>query len=456
VRLATAFALTLFGCGQGAAPPAVASQSTPPAPAVDAAVAPPSASAPSTPPPADGCAVLDPKLPELIKTDIDVENPPIKDFGGGDQMAPIWKKLAKIVRKKGTDSIRIAVYGDSNMTRDYITGELRRTLQLQFGDAGHGYIAVGKPWSWYLHEDVKHGVADGWVSYNMTTKQVADRLYGLGGIAAQSQMPGARAYFETADSSSKVGQKANRVEVMYLKRPKNGTFDVVVDGKKLGTIDTNADAIGAGIQRYDVPDAHHKVELFSGPEAMKPVRLLGLILERKEPGIVVDSIGIGGVNMQLIARGKREVAIETLRMRNYDLIVLLTGATEPDLPSHVASAKKLVATFREALPNAVVMMLSPPDLAGGTIEHPTRVIRMNQIERQKLEVTRSEKLVYWDFRAAMGGEQSIVHFAERKMAWTDFIHLTQTGGHYMGRRFAHALVGDFRRYLKKDPKAGCE
>jgi hypothetical protein len=455
VRLAGAFALALFGCGQGAAPPVAANPTQPPPAVAEAGAPSASAPAPATPVPASGCATLDPKLPELITTDMDVANPPVKDFSDADQMAPVWQKLAKIVRKRGDDSVRIAVYGDSNMTRDYITGELRRTLQAQFGDAGHGFVAVGKPWSWYLHEDVKHGVADGWVSYNMTTKQVADRLYGLGGIAAQSQMPGARAYVETADAGSAVGQKANRVEVLYLQHPKNGTFDVVVDGKKLATIDTKAAQIGAGIQRYEVPDTRHKVELFSGPDAMKPVRLLGVVLERKEPGIVIDSLGIGGVNMQLIARGKRELMIETLRMRKYDLIVLLTGATEPDLPSHVASAKKLVATFKEALPQAAIMMLSPPDLAGGTIERPTRSIRINQIERQKLEVARTEKLVYWDFRAAMGGEQSIVHFAERKMAWTDFIHLTDKGGHYMGRRFAHALVGDFRRYLAKDPKAGC-
>jgi hypothetical protein len=40
-------------------------------------------------------------------------------------------------------------------------------------------------------------------------------------------------------------------------------------------------------------------------------------------------------------------------------------------------------------------------------------------------------------------------------AWTDFIHLTETGGRLMGARFAAALLRDFKRYLGKHPTAGC-
>ncbi len=335
----------LFACEPRAAPPVTQGRAPARAlpPALDRGTpdaAPPVASSSAS----TSCAPLSPKLPDLIATDIDAPVPPIEDFGD-HQLAPMWNKLARIARQREKEPLRIAVYGDSNMTRDFITGEARRTLQAAFGDAGHGFVAVGKPWSWYLHENVKHGLADGWVSYNMTTQQVSDRLYGLGGIAAQSQMPRARAFFETADQDSPVGKTADHIEVMYLKTPTSGTFEVVVDGKKLANVDARATQISAGIERFDLPDAHHKLELYSGPEAMKPVRFLGVVLERRTPGVVIDCLGIGGVNMQLLTRGKRELMLQTLAMRKYDLVVLLTGATEPDLPSHVRSAKKLIATI---------------------------------------------------------------------------------------------------------------
>ena len=48
------------------------------------------------------------------------------------------------------------MYGDSNLTADYLTGRLRRQLQARFGDGGHGYVALSRPWEWYSHNDVHH------------------------------------------------------------------------------------------------------------------------------------------------------------------------------------------------------------------------------------------------------------------------------------------------------------
>src|SRR5690348_16988450 len=44
---------------------------------------------------------------------------------------------------------RIVHYGDSPTTADMITGDVRLLLQRRFGDAGHGFSLVAKPWAWY-------------------------------------------------------------------------------------------------------------------------------------------------------------------------------------------------------------------------------------------------------------------------------------------------------------------
>lgn len=413
-----------------------------PAPAPSETPADPSACTPLTlqvePPPADH---IDAKIPE------------IQDFSqGGNQLDATYEKLARLLRGRATESVRIGFWGDSNMTRDFISGELRRVLQRRFGDAGHGFIAVGKPWSWYIHENVQHGSDSSWAAVNMSTNQVLDRLYGMGGVAAQASHGGAHAWVATAEKGAPVGTRASRIQVMYLKHPKYGSFEVKIDGNSRGVTETAASEPGAGLLSYDVPDGAHRVDFISRDA---PVRLLGAVLERSAPGVVVDDLAIGGVNTELIARADAKLTAATLRMRDYDLVMLLTGATEPDAPSHDAGAKALVQTVRSALPNAAFLMMSPPDLAGGDLAHPTRVIRMNQIERRKLDVARDLGLLYWDFRGAMGGEQSIVRFAEHKMAWKDFIHLTGTGGHAMGRRFAIALLRGFAAWLEKHPDAGC-
>lgn len=399
------------------------------------------------------CRALQVNLPELIATPLDVPVPELVDFSAHEQMAKFYEKLARVARGRAKDHVRILMYGDSNLTRDEISGELRRTLQRAWGDGGHGFIGVGKPWSWYVHENVKHGAtANAWKVFNESTDQTADRLYGFGGLASQNIIARAEAWVATADAGSPVGKTASHFSVIYLERPGHGAFRVKIDGKELERIDSSAPEVRAAIRRFDVPEAAHKLEI-STEAAI--VRLLGVVLERSEPGVVVDTVGIGGVNAELLARGDRALAIQTLRMRQDDLVILLTGGTEPDAPSHLVATRELIARHKEALPDAPFMILSPPDTAGGSIERPMPSVRVEQVEKQKRLAAEEGKTMYWDFRGAMGGKLSIVRFAEHKMAWKDFIHLSTAGAHYMGRRMAYALMRDFAKYLEKHPRAGC-
>ncbi len=444
-------------CGGGPAPEA------PSPPAAPAPVSPASSTSPTETPagaasssPAPDtkaeCEPLQFAIPEPDTSVVKAPVPGLEDFGQ-DQMAPFYESLAAVARGKRKEPRRIGIYGDSNMTRDFITGQLRRELQKLFGDSGHGYIGLARPWSWYLHMDVRHNFdKTAWKPFNMATTQVADRYYGFGGIAPQNIQSKARTWVATAKEGSPVGTKLDHVEIYYLKKPKHGSFEVLVDKKHFADVDTAGPEVEAGRLVFDLPEGPHRIDIVTGP---KLVRLLGAVLERKTPGVVVDSIGIGGVNSELLARADRDLVIQTLKMRKHELFVLLTGAIEPDSPKHGAAMKEVIERHREARPGVPFILMSPPDLAGGSLNAPTKSVRINQVAKAKLKTAREAKTLFWDFRGAMGGEQSIVNFAQHKMAWTDFIHLTEPGGRLMGRRFAIALLRDFRRYLGQHPSAGC-
>ncbi|MBI5537551.1 MAG: hypothetical protein HY898_32815 [Deltaproteobacteria bacterium] len=457
-RAATAVVLLFLGCGAPpSSTPAIANAPSPPRstePAPPSAQPPAASSSPPAAPIAARCEPIQTSLPELITTDIDVPVPAIED-PTAQVMTPLHDKLARLVRGKATEPVRIGMYGDSNMTRDFITGEMRRTFQTRNGDAGHGFISLGQPWSWYLHQDIRHGLdKDGWKSIDMSTDQVLDRMYGFAGIAAEAQRPNAVSWVATSVEPSVIGRKVSLLDVYFLKRPKGGTFDIRVDGKVIETVDTKSPQIEAGFHAFEVDDAPHRVDFVSGPKGL--VRLMGVVLERKAPGIVVDSLGIGGVSMELIARGDRAIAIQTLRRRKYDLVIFLTGATESDTPGHAKAVEQLVALHREALPGVAILMMSPPDLAGGPDKKPTLNPRMGRLSREKRRLALATGCAYWDFRGAMGGDQSIVRFTDRGMAWNDYIHLSEKGGAYMGRRIAYAIWRDLMGYLERHPTAGCD
>src|ERR1700749_4377902 len=75
--------------------------------------------------------------------------------------------------------VTVLHYGDSPTTADLITGDTRALLQQRFGDAGHGFNLIAKPWAWYGHRDVN--ISDhGWKSVT-GVGSMRQGMYGVGG-----------------------------------------------------------------------------------------------------------------------------------------------------------------------------------------------------------------------------------------------------------------------------------
>src|SRR5580658_5609226 len=86
---------------------------------------------------------------------------------------------ASLHRKEVT---RILHYGDSPTTADSITSDVRRLLQERFGDAGHGFLLIAKPWAWYGHAGMELE-ATGWKIEPASQARARDGIHGLGGVS---------------------------------------------------------------------------------------------------------------------------------------------------------------------------------------------------------------------------------------------------------------------------------
>ena len=80
------------------------------------------------------------------------ESVSIQDYGCG--MNHFYSALARTEQKQPGAITRISHFGDSPISGDLISGEARTLLQEKFGDSGHGYILISKPWDFYYHEGV--------------------------------------------------------------------------------------------------------------------------------------------------------------------------------------------------------------------------------------------------------------------------------------------------------------
>jgi len=366
-----------------------------------------------------------------------------------EAMKGFYEALARLVRGRADDHVRIAVFGDSNLTMDFTSGRMRRKLQRRFGDAGHGFVSLSKPWSHYQHMDVRHAAIEGWVSYVITTKPIGDGLYGLGGIAAENQWQGASTFVQTAVEGAPVGTRASRFDLFYLERPLGGDLELRLDGVSKAVVSTKGSSKALGYYRLQADDGPHRLEVLAA--SSRSARIFGAVLERDAPGVVVDSFGVGALNTKTLGRHDPALFAAMLKKRRYDLIVFLTGANDVFTMDAVApTMRRVLALCREALPEVSLLMATPPDRG---LKKPFR--QTLDVVAQRRIVAQSEGCALWDQFEAMGGAGSMATYVKKGFAMSDAIHFNERGAAFVADRFVTALLDGLKAYIEASPGAGC-
>jgi hypothetical protein len=408
---------------------------------------------PAAPP---ACAPLEVKIPPIQSIDGEPPNVPF-EYGEGKKhaaLAPFYEKVARLMRGKTKEPIRIAVYGDSNGTRDYLSGHVRRMLQSQWGDAGHGMMTLGRPWRWHSHMDVKFDdKTTSWGSFTVTSNMSYDAFYGHGLISAYNMHNGAVSYLGTVDPPSPVGRSASRLEVAYLEAKGMGSFAMRVDGVEMGRVDANGDKPRAAFAEVRVPDGAHKMEIVT--TSPRHLRVFNMVIERDVPGFVVDGIGVGMLNCPYVMRDDAEVYKATFARRKYDLVIFHLG-TLSNPREYASCMDKLLARQREAIPGVPVLVLSPPDFLNDRFTPPRPEPWVSAVRDAQRAYTTTHDLAFWDFFASMGGSGGMIRFERLHFSINDGVHLSEKGGAYMAGRLVEALWKDFEGWSKANPRAACD
>jgi hypothetical protein len=404
---------------------------------------------------ASACAAIPAAVTEPVAFSTGVVKSAVpRVVGDAELLRPFHEKLARLARGAGNQKVRVAFYGDSNMTRDFISGAFRRAVQARFGDGGHGFVAAARPWGWYEHMDVRHDVTpkDTWGVFAVSGRPLGDKIYGFANIAAETSRGGATTWAATAyGSAAPVGKTASSAEVFYLKKPGGGTFTVTVDGAKIEDVSTDAESPEAGYVHVKFPDGPHKVE--SVVKGGRPVRIFGTSLER-EAGVVVDSLGAGALNFELLAHVDSESRIAMLRERNYDVIVFLLGTNLLGAASQRKWVSAVLGDMKKALPNAALILMSPPD-QGVSHTDSTSNPAVAKLAQDLKETAQAEHVLFWDFYEGMGGKGAIRAFVRTGLGEPDCVHLGFSGASLMGTRFASEIVRGFTSFSIANPEAGC-
>lgn len=344
----------------------------------------------------------------------------------------------------GEGQARIVAYGASHVASDFATGTLRRALQQEFGDAGHGFVLPAHPWPHYRHLDVtvesNHRLWDA-QRVRVGTGEVG--LYGLAGVSVTAES--ARAFGRVVTGS----QHASRFELFYLERPDGGAIDVRIDDRPVGRVRTRGAEARAGYALFTAPDGPHTFEIRARGDG--PVTVFGVAVERETPGVIVDTLGINGARAAAQLLWQEELWREHLRRRAPDLVVLAYGTNESgddDQPieTYERDLRTVVARVRAAAPAASCLLIGPSDRPvanrDGTFAERPRTAMVIDAQRR---VSAELGCAFFDLVAFGGGPMHMVEWASLEPAWAqrDHVHYTFRGYERLGQVLHGALLSGY-------------
>lgn len=377
---------------------------------------------------------------------------PIEEPREGPALAHFYNELRELAAGEDEDGkVRILVYGGSHTQADVYPGYIRTYLQTRFGDGGPGFVSFNKVNRWFRYQDWLIDESGDWkCEHAQRSSARKDGYYGLLGAsgAGDSRRCRTKVYPRHEDAA------ASHYELFFLRQPEGGTFKLYVDGERVAKVDTEAEDYGPGYHSFELDEAAgHELEvrLLGDGE----VRLFGVVMERDQPGVVVDTLGISGTRAANMLKWDAAIWTDQIRRRDPDLWTMFYGtneATDEDQPisAYRADLREVIARFQAAAPEASCLLIGPGDFPRELEEDVwvprPRLVQIVEVQR---DLAYEMGCGFWDTLAFMGGVNSMHTWATSRpqMASRDHIHFTKRGYVRMGMAVTDAIMARFDRGL---------
>lgn len=360
-------------------------------------------------------------------------------------LSPFYQALWRTEAKTPGAITRVLHYGDSPVTADSITADARMLLQQRFGDAGHGFVLIAKPWAWYGHRGIRLA-SRGWRMEPASQSRARDGFHGLGGVNFIGS-PSASSTIQLPDD------RHTRVQVYFEQQPGGGTFSLSAGGTLLGDVETAGDSKAPGFAAFALPPQTDEVTLTVRSGS---VRVFGWSFEKAGPGIVYNSLGLNGGQVQVALRYFEPTQwAEELQHEKPDLVVINYGTNESVFPDYIEryyekELRSLVERVRASVPRAAVLIMSPMDRGvreGGEIVTPEILPRIVEIQAK---VAMETGCAFFNTFEAMGGAGTMAKWyaSQPRLVSADFMHPLPGGAAIVGRLLNSAICDGFEQFKK--------
>jgi lysophospholipase L1-like esterase len=385
---------------------------------------------------------------------------------------PLFRALDAAERRDPAGRALLLFFGDSHTSGDSMTSRLRVTWQARFGDAGRGLVAAGRPTArHYYQRDVRYGASGSWRSAIGGSKD--PEPFGIAGLRIYGDKKGAQLWVETC-AECRAGTQVSQFEILYHAAPDRGLLRYRVDDGPWQQLSAKTAAIEPphpARHVIPVPDGPHRLTLEHGGGGV--IDLYGVAMERRGPGVIVDSLGVVGRRLGNLRSWDWSIIGDQLSTRDPRLVVLQYGTNEADdalldLDALARYYDDTILRIRAAAPTASILILGPPDVgvreAGASCDRmkarvgidagiagiiPECQWRTPGILREIISVEHAaavrNRVAFFDTFAAMGGADHMDgwYSNEPKLAYKDRVHFTDLGYQLWADELSSALLAAY-------------
>ncbi len=333
--------------------------------------------------------------------------------------------LQRVQRALASGNARIAVMGDSYIEGDILTQDLRSQLQARYGGRGVGFVPG-------------HSIAAG---FRRTIRQTDNGLtiHGMQKAPSSPYFNISGEYF-TAPSRAKVTYKSDSKwdvsRLLYI-APSAGTITFRTDSSEYVV---NVEP-GQQVQEYRLPEHTGKFEIDINCPGLV---FLGSWLEGNS-GVGVDCMSVRGNSGINNRKLNVDLASQMRQFTDYDLIILEYGVNaltskQKNYEHFGKMLQESAERVRECYPNAQIMIMGIGDRGEkfqGEVHSMPTAPAMVEAQRQ---AAKAAGCLFFDTREAMGGQDAIVDWKNRKLANSDYIHINSAGGKVLATEIVNALT----------------
>lgn len=366
----------------------------------------------------------------------------IEDYSGDSTaLKAFFRALSET--KKTKKKLRIAFYGDSFIEGDVFCGSFRDTLQTLFGGRGVGYVPITSTVTGFRNT-IKHAF-DNWQTASLISRRDSTLEIGPSGYCFVPQNGN---WVEYKVSKQRYLREFNTIKLFYRNFDEAAVQYTIDRDTTLHIAELKNSAtlqewthVGKNIKSI-------KFEFYPHDS----LRLYGAAFEGQD-GIYVDNFSLRG-NSGISLKGMSDRILTSFsKYRDYKLVILqfgLNGVIEDTL-NYRAYTKRMVEVvnkLKRAYPKSSFLLLSVSDRSSnktGRFQTMNAIPAMRNAQR---EIAQRTKIAFWDMYEAMGGENSMVKFAQSRppLAAKDYTHLTFKGGKKLASELVKSLLYADEKY----------